>query len=495
MKPTFPKYMRACIALTMTGIITLFTVSLPIAHAGDVGNPTGPRPGAQGWLAAPLTIPLSAVPKWALQAAQTSVTTLPSDPHFQQDVADMAIRIYQTCLSLQNRCHPPTLAQVQGRPAVGAGLINAAHTSALYPAASTWAQISMPLPPRNDYGYSEFDFAVDGSSIAYFSLGMHPRDDRCSSTALRQIRVLNIRQGTVTVVDQLPVPPQNDCLGYMGLALSYPWLVFSVWHRDADTLSFIALNLVSHHRRLLAVSPSYPVIPSINAQRKPTITIRIVGWLVSDGTVTWSEVLYQHDMTATSIHVEDIASGRDTPITVTPWFRWGDKNAWGVTGAFLSGQRMVWTRTTTGSANVILYDRRTKRTVALTHNNRSLASGINGDTVAWIVEQGRTPEGTVRVYDLRTHSATDMPDGVGANVQVGDGLVSWVAIYDKAGAVPVYFVQRHAVRYYLPSPDQMRQNAEMGDVRIFDREVFVPVILHADLDGPRQRRSYRLDIY
>lgn len=101
--------------LAVASIAALLTLSLSLAHAGDVGNPTTPRPvGPQGWLAAPLTLPLASVPPWARIAAQASVTTLPSDPQYQKEVDETAIRLYQVCLTLGSRCHQPTVEQVEG---------------------------------------------------------------------------------------------------------------------------------------------------------------------------------------------------------------------------------------------------------------------------------------------------------------------------------------------------------------------------------------------
>ncbi len=110
-------------ALAGAAIILLLTISLPAAYAGDVDNPTTPRPGPQGWLASPLSVAASTLPPWALQAAQNSVSTAPSDPSFPQDVTTLAIRIYQECLALPGRCQPAPLAAVPGQ-AQQSGLVS-----------------------------------------------------------------------------------------------------------------------------------------------------------------------------------------------------------------------------------------------------------------------------------------------------------------------------------------------------------------------------------
>jgi hypothetical protein len=142
-----------------------------------------------------------------------------------------------------------------------------------------------------------------------------------------------------------------------------------------------------------------------------------------DGTVAWNKVSYRYNLFSSRITLQDLTTGRETPVVVTPYMTRTDPHAWSVKGVSLSGNRVVWTRTTAHSANVMLYDRRTRRTVALTHDNISLVGRIYGDTVAWLTSRRLLPEGTVHIRDLRTGTTAIMP-AIGYNVSIGDGLAA-----------------------------------------------------------------------
>jgi hypothetical protein len=216
-------------------------------------------------------------------------------------------------------------------------------------------------------------------------------------------------------------------------------------------------------------------------------------WSLSGGTVAWNKVSYRYNLFASRITLQDLATGRETPVVVTPYFTQTDPHAWGVKGVSLSGNRVVWTRTTAHSANVMLYDRRTRRTVALTHDNISLVGRIYGDTVAWLTNQRLIPEGTVHIRDLRTGRTAIMP-AIGYNVSIGNGLVSWFAVGLPHTGVPIYFVRRHALRFCWPTAAEQAQGGHITDVRIFGRTVLVPTILHFE-NGLRWQPLFRLDIY
>ncbi len=367
------------------------------------------------------------------------------------------------------------------------GALTSAVSADAVPPPGSWVRASLPLPPRQDYGASEYEFSVDGRTIAYASLGVHPAGDPCPATAPRQIRILSLVTGTGRVLTQLPPPPSGACLFYTFLDLSGSWLFFGIEQRAAhtDVTTIYGLNLRTGRRQTLAVSPSV-------SARGDTTTI--VGWQVSGETVAWTTIQAFHDQTATSIHVQTIGRGQPTTIVTSPWFRWGDKKAWGVRDVAVAGSYLAWTRTTATTTNVVLYDRLSKRTVTLTHDGVSMAPKMYGNALAWLVgnKQWGGAQGDVRLYDLRARQVTDLPGGPGFNLEVGDGLVSWVPA--TSGPIPIYSVTHHALRYYVPTAAQLHDNAEIPDVRIFGHEVFVTTLLHWNVRTQRER-LYRLDIY
>ncbi len=358
--------------------------------------------------------------------------------------------------------------------------------------ATQWARTSIQLPSRHDYGYSEFDFSVDGSRIAYFSPGRHPRGEACDPTALREIKLLDLRHSTSVVIDQLPTPAKDTCLFYTDLKLVSPWLLFSVWRRSASIseVSFYALNLLSRTKHLLAVSP--------RQDGGSKVVEQITNWQTSRSDIVWSIVKYLGTKSSTSVAIQSLESSSVKVLVSTPWFNTSDQRAWGVRDAYTSGVQVVWTRTTPISSNIVYYNLQTRKTFLLTRDDKSFGARINGNIVAWIVRKGNHPQGVVRVYDLHTRIATDMPGALSYNLSVGQGLISWMAPDDISGAVPLYFVKQHALRYYQPTAAEVREHAQIPDVQVFGREVLVPIILHADRAdriANGRIRLYRLDSF
>lgn len=147
MKPIIscpPLPLRVAAAASVAAAMTIPTLT---AYAGSAPA-SGPNPGVQGWLADPLpqSLAATAAPPWAQELAKTSVTTNPSDPHFTQDVADTAVRLYQHCLNLASRCHAPALADVQGL--VGSVARPTARVTCCGPRSGRPAGLSTPSPYR-----------------------------------------------------------------------------------------------------------------------------------------------------------------------------------------------------------------------------------------------------------------------------------------------------------------------------------------------------------
>lgn len=348
------------------------------------------------------------------------------------------------------------------------------------PSAVAWAQHVAAIPPHLGFT-SEYELAIDGSRLVYKFVPPQVRQQRCYTGT--QLRLFDQTTRATTILDRLPTPAHDECVFYNALSLAGPWVVFQVEDRSTHAspiTTLITLNLRTRQRRVLA--------------RVHGDAATIVGQDLSGGMLALAQIYFAHAKTATAITLVDIASGRERAIATSPWFSPGDRHAWGMRGISISGGRVVWTRTTHDSADVMLYEGSTGRTLALTHDGISLAPHIYGDTVAWIVSKTLVPEGMVRVRDLHTGQTLTMPDTPGYNIEVGDGLVSWVAYDDPTHAVPLYFVRHHALRYYLPTADEQTQGAYIADIRIFGREVLVPTELYFG-DATRTTRLYRLDVY
>lgn len=350
------------------------------------------------------------------------------------------------------------------------------------------SSIRLHLPSQ--YTFNEYLLAVDGARLVYlgrdsYNLPLNPLPGQRSCYPLNQIRLVDLHTQSDRLVAHLPPPSTTDCIFYDSIQFAAPWIVYSVERKtgESDTISLQAFNLRTKQRRVLATSPQ--------VTRRGERT-EIFAWQVSGTTVAWNAVHYQATTTATSVSLADLSSGTSRTLVMSPWFHWGDPRAWGIKGISLSGERLVWTRTTPKSANIILYDWRTRRMTVLTHNNISVAPRIYGTTVAWLVSKAHAPEGDVRVYDLRTRKLTAMPTGIGYNIEIGDGLVSWTPLASEA---PLYLVRRHVLHFYRTSTADRAQQASPPNVRIFGREVLVATILHFNLGGPGQKRVYRLETY
>lgn len=336
------------------------------------------------------------------------------------------------------------------------------------------------IPPQLGFT-SEYQLSMDGSHLVYIFVPPRARQQRCYTGT--QLRLFDLTTRATTVPDRLPMPARGACVFYNAISLSGPWVVFQVVNRSTQApplTTLVALDLRTQRRRVLA--------------RAQGSAATIVGQDLSGGTLALSKIYVANEKTATAITLVDIASGRETAIAMSPWFSPADPRAWGLGGVSISGSRVVWTRTTRASADVMLYERGTGRTSPLTHDGISLAPRIYGDTVAWIESKTRVPEGVVRVRDLRAGQTFTMSDTPVYNIEVGDGLVSWVAYQDPTQAVPLYFLRRRALRYYLPSAAEKAQGGYIANVRIFGRDVLVPTELHFG-DVARMTRLYRVDRY